>query len=203
MSEIICITNRLLCYEPIIDRIKAVVSAHPDRVILREKDLNEYEYKRLAEELTALCSEKNVQITLHSYHRTAYELGVKSIHMPIHLLKNMTAEEKSFFEEIGTSCHSVEDALQAQRLGASYIIAGHIFETDCKAGLPGRGLEFIYKVKKSVGIPVYAIGGISAENASDVISAGADGICIMSGFMKSNDPSGFVSALREVKQNNE
>ena len=98
------------------------------------------------------------------------------------------------------SCHSKEDAEEAEKLGASYITAGHIFDTSCKAGLPGRGLDFLNEVKSSVSIPVYAIGGISADNAGNVINAGADGICIMSGFMKCSDPERLISKLREVME---
>ena len=202
MSEIICITNRALCDEHFTEKMKTVISAHPDRIILREKDMSESGYKELAGKLAAFCLEHNVRYTLHTFYRTAREMNIKSIHLPLHILRSMTDEDKSFFEEIGTSCHSTEDALQAQELGAAYIIAGHIFETDCKAGLPGRGLEFLRKVKNSVSIPVYAVGGISAENAAEVISAGADGICIMSGFMKCIEPSRLISELREAEQKN-
>ena len=55
-------------------------------------------------------------------------------------------DAKAYFEEIGVSCHSLEDALEAQQLGATYLTAGHIFETDCKKGLPGRGLDFLTSV---------------------------------------------------------
>ena len=61
--------------------------------------------------------------------------------------------------------------------------AGHVFETDCKKGLPGRGLAFVQEVVQAVDIPVYGIGGICAANAPDVVRAGASGVCVMSGFM--------------------
>jgi thiamine-phosphate pyrophosphorylase len=94
---------------------------------------------------------------------------------------------------IGVSCHSVEDSLEAKALGAGYITAGHVFATDCKKGLPPRGLDFLREVCQSVDIPVYAIGGISPENFSQVMEAGASGACVMSGFMKSAQPKELMS----------
>ena len=90
------------------------------------------------------------------------------------------------FDIVGTSVHSVEDALEAQRLGADYVTAGHIYETDCKKGLPPRGLEFLKNVCDSVDIPVYGIGGIkiNEEQIEEVKKCGASGGCIMSGMMR-------------------
>jgi thiamine-phosphate pyrophosphorylase len=84
---------------------------------------------------------------------------------------------------IGASCHSVEEALEAENLHCSYITAGHIFSTDCKKGVAPRGLNFLSDVCNNVSIPVYAIGGINQSNMKAVQNAGANGVCIMSGFM--------------------
>ena len=114
------------------------------------------------------------------------------------ILRDMSADDKAQFDAIGTSCHSVEDAIEAQALGAGYIIAGHIFETECKKGLAGRGTDFLKEICNTVKLPVYAIGGISADNAAECIKAGADGICLMSSFMQAEDVSEFMDRLRGV-----
>lgn len=88
------------------------------------------------------------------------------------------------FSCIGASVHSVEDALAAQKAGATYLTAGHIFDTDCKKGLPGRGLAFLKDVCQATALPVYAIGGVTPENLPDVMAAGAAGGCMMSLAMK-------------------
>ena len=82
--------------------------------------------------------------------------------------------------------HSVEDARRAGQLGASYLIAGHIFATGCKPGIPPRGLAFLQEVCRAASVPVYAIGGISldSEQMQSVLSCGAAGVCIMSGMMR-------------------
>ena len=84
------------------------------------------------------------------------------------------------------------------KLGCSYITAGHIFATDCKRGLPGRGPEFLAEVCRTVDIPVYGIGGISPENIREVRAAGAAGACLMSSLMTAEDVPALMKAM-EVK----
>ena len=182
------ISNRHLCSKE--KYIKTIVEAAKNNVeylILREKDLSEEAYTILAEKVMHICEKYSVPCILHSFAKAAMALNVKAIHMPLPLLRKMTPQEKNHFEIIGASCHSLEEAKEAERLGCTYITAGHIFLTDCKKGLPGRGLTFLQNICENVSIPVYAIGGISNENINDVRQTGAAGACIMSGFMKCNN----------------
>ena len=87
-------------------------------------------------------------------------------------------------KRIGTSIHSVEDAVFAESHGADYITAGHIFTTDCKKGLPGRGVDWLKSICNAVSIPVYAIGGISDANVSLLSNCNIAGYCMMSASMK-------------------
>jgi len=85
---------------------------------------------------------------------------------------------------VWVSVHSLQEAIRAEESSANAILAGHIYETDCKKGLPGRGLEFLTSIIEQVDIPVYAIGGIDQFNIEEVASAGASGACQMSYYMK-------------------
>lgn len=184
MSDLICITNRKLCSNNFSDQIEMIASAHPKAIVLREKDLSEKEYEQLARQVMQICQKHGTQCILHSFSNVATTLGATAVHMPLPLLQKMTPQEKSHFQIIGASCHSLEEAKEAQDLGCTYITAGHIFLTDCKKGLPGRGLPFLEEICKTVRIPVYAIGGISSQNIESVRKTGAAGACIMSGFMR-------------------
>lgn len=184
MSDLICITNRKLCSNNFSDQIEMIASAHPKAIVLREKDLSEKEYEQLARQVMQICQKHGTQCILHSFSNVAIALGAVAVHMPLPLLQKMTPQEKSHFQIIGASCHSLEEAKEAQDLGCTYITAGHIFLTDCKKGLPGRGLPFLEEICKAVRIPVYAIGGISSQNIESVRKTGAAGACIMSGFMR-------------------
>ena len=85
--------------------------------------------------------------------------------------------------------------MEAQTLGCTYITAGHVFATDCKKGLPGRGVEFLERVCAAVEIPVCGIGGIDSDNIALVRNAGAKGACLMSSLMKTADVAGLLKAM--------
>lgn len=184
MYKTICITNRHLVQGDYFKQIEKAAAQNPDALILREKDLSENEYTDIAENIIKICSQYDVRCILHTFENAAVNLGVSDIHMPLRQLVSMTDEQKKFFDNIGASTHSVEDAILAEKNGASYITAGHVFATDCKKGVPPRGLDFLEAVCKAVSIPVYAIGGIHKNNAMDCIKAGAAGVCMMSEFMQ-------------------
>lgn len=194
-SDIICITNRRLCNGDFLERLEGIAAAKPRAVILREKDLSPEAYRALAAQAMAICERHGVKCILHSFADVAAELGAEAVHLPLPVLRRLRDGEKSRFLYIGASCHSVEDALEAQQLGCSYITAGHVFDTDCKRGLPGRGLDFLRRVCAAVDIPVYAIGGVSVENVAAVRSAGAAGACVMSGAMRCDDPEKYLHSF--------
>ena len=195
MSDILCVTNRKLCREDFLTRIERIAACHPERIILREKDMNPEDYKELASAVMEICERHGVKCILHSFPDVAISLQANAIHLPLHLLRELSQEQKTHFEVLGASCHSVEDALEAQALGCTYITAGHVFETDCKKGLPGRGLDFLRNVCAAVDIPVYGIGGIDADNIALVRNAGANGACLMSSLMAAEDVTGLLKAM--------
>lgn len=181
----ICVTNRTLCRDDFLTRIDHIAKKGvADAILLREKDLTEREYLELAEKVLSICKSHNRRCILHTYYKAAKELGCKEIHLPLPLLQKMREEgAKQWFTTVGTSVHSLKQANLAMHLQADYMTAGHIFETDCKKGLPGRGLSFLSKVVCKSEVPVYGIGGISADNAGQIMETGAAGVCIISGFM--------------------
>lgn len=191
MSDIVCVTARKLCAADFFEQLEFIAEARPKFIILREKDLSEEGYAALAERAAEICRNKT-ELVLHYYWKAAIALGAGGIHLPLDVFRTLSDTDKKHFIRIGVSCHSVEDAVEARKLGADYITAGHVFATDCKKGLAPRGLDFLRNVCYSVDIPVYAIGGISPDNIIQVRDCGAAGACVMSGFMRCSDPSAFI-----------
>ena len=174
-------TARNLCPRPLWEQILRIRQAGIRRVILREKDLSADAYTALAERVLRACAENGVTLMLHSYPEAARKLGVGLLHMPLPLLTPALCAE---FETVGTSVHSAEQLRQAEMLGADYVTAGHIYATDCKKGLPPRGIAFLREICTASALPVYAIGGISEEKLPEIAQSGAAGACIMSGAMR-------------------
>lgn len=175
----ICITNRHLCTADFYETVRKACET-ADMIILREKDLPEDEYRRLALEIKQICTEMNTDFCINKYIKTAEGTGCDALQLSYSDFMNLPRK----FCRTGVSVHSTEEAVNAFRKGADYLIAGHIFSTDCKKGVPPRGLKFLTDIVSNVEIPVYGIGGITAENEKSVLECGAAGVCIMSGYMK-------------------
>ena len=174
------ITDRHNCNGDFLTRIAYLASLRPHGIILREKDLQEDEYLELAKKVLPLCRTHDAHCILHSFVNVARRLECHSIHLPMESLRRLSCEERGFFSTLGASCHSVEEAIEAENLGCTYVTAGHVFPTKCKDGVPPRGLDFLRNVCHAVRIPVYALGGMTEENRPLALSAGAAGVAVMS-----------------------
>jgi len=157
MKEI-AVTNRRLCPGDFLAQIAKIAARDPWAILLREKDLDILEYTLLASQIKKICGD--VPLIAHTYQVEGLQF-----HPPF------------------ASIHSIEEAKIAQERGARFVIAGHVFETQSKPGLLPRGLDFLRGVCESVRIPVFAIGGITEQNARQCIEAGALGVCRMSYWM--------------------
>lgn len=192
LNRLVCITNRHL-FEHIeteggqpsfLARLERIAAAHPAAIVLREKDMEEGDYEALAREVQAICRRHQVPFIAHTYARVAAQLGAGALHLPLPLLRRLRESREALPAHLGTSCHSLEDVREAERLGCSYLIAGHIYATTCKPGLPPRGLAFLHEVTAAAHLPVYAIGGITPARLKEVREAGAAGGCAMSSLMR-------------------
>ncbi|MGN0666391.1 MAG: thiamine phosphate synthase [Huintestinicola sp.] len=195
--KVICITSRALRKDDFLAQIIKICAGGADRIILREKDMDEYAYEALAAEMIKLCRIYGTRFITHTHVRASLELGVKNIHMSYaQFMSDLAAAEQ--FESVGVSVHSAAEARAASRCGAEYLIAGHIFPTDCKKDIPPRGIGFLQEICENASVPVYAIGGITPENAPLVKAAGAEGICVMSSIMTAEKPSSLISEFKSI-----
>lgn len=100
---------------------------------------------------------------------------------------------------IGASVGSVATAVSAREEGADYVALSPTFATGSKddAG-PGHGLATLSAVRAAVPLPLVAIGGITAENVSEVIAAGADGVAVISAVVGKDDVTAAARDLRSL-----
>ena len=195
------ISNRKLCENENLEKqIEKIFSAYERKIILenfeivsltlREKDLNKNEYLKLIEEIYPICQKYKINLILHQNYDLNLDdkYKIDGIHLSYNIFKslneNIKAELIKKYKRIGVSIHSLDEAKEVENLGASYIVAGHIFETDCKKGLEPRGLKFVEDLSSTLSIPIFAIGGIDEKNSQSVIDRGAFSVCMMSSIMK-------------------
>lgn len=195
------ISNRKLCENENLEKqIQKIFSAYEKKIILknfeivaltlREKDLDKNEYLKLIEKVYPICQKYKINLILHQNYDLNLDdkYNIEGIHLSYNIFKslneNIKAELIKKYKRIGVSIHSLNEAKEAESLGASYVVAGHIFETDCKKSLEPRGLKFIEDLSSTLTIPIFAIGGIDEKNSLSVIDSGAFGVCMMSSIMK-------------------
>jgi len=191
MSDIICVTSRVLCTENFLLRIHRIAEAQPRQIILREPDLPFEEYKALAYAVLPICCKYGVPLVLSRHDSLARQL-----HLPMQLRYAEAASADVCLKGNGVSVHSVEETKIVCKRHPAHLIAGHIWETDCKKGMTGRGIQFLRHIVQSAnGCPVFAIGGITPIRMPAVRESGAAGACVMSALMTCKEPAALLSSL--------
>ncbi|HAT4351713.1 thiamine phosphate synthase [Clostridium perfringens] len=153
-------------------------------IILREKDLSTEELIEVYIKIRDLVPEET-NIIINSNIEAARILKEKFIHLSFNDFKRNLEEVKSL--EVGVSVHSILEAIEADRLGASYILVSPIFETQCKKDVTPKGINFIKEIKEKVNCKVIALGGINEHNFKEVLGAGAGDFACMSLLFMSNN----------------
>lgn len=193
-GEIFIVTNRKLIKEgSLSELLEKAANAGLDAVILREKDLSTQELTTLALDIKKVLNEK-VALIINGDYEAAINVQAEGMHFSYDAFMKFNLD----YEGIkGVSIHSKDEAVSAERKGATYVLAGHIFNTSCKPGIEGRGVEFLNDICNSLTIPVIAIGGINEDNIQQVMRCGACGIAIMSTAMESNNVEEYIKKLKE------
>lgn len=181
-KEIIAVTNRQICHGDLLQQIERLATSGVAAIILREKDLSTSAYLELAQQCQQCLQGSEVSLLLNRPD-VARQLSVQALQLsfPVFAQQHDALQD---FTKVLVSVHAVEEAVQAAQWGADGLIAGHIFTTDCKKGVPPRGLDFLEQVCAAVNIPVYAIGGITEQTFPLIQQSSAVGACVMSQAMQ-------------------
>lgn len=193
------ITDRTLAIKGIIAEIIEALEGGIRFIQLREKDLGGKDLLSLAREIRELTFEFGAKLIINGRIDIAALSAADGVHLG-HLSVSPTEARRLVGAErlIGVSTHNIEEAKKAQTEGADFITFGPVFHTPSKApfGEP-VGTDKLREVKKAVSIPVYALGGIKKKNIKEVVSAGADGISVISAIIGTDDVKGSAESLIE------
>jgi len=185
----------------LLDTIARAAAAGVDAIQIREKDLS----GRALFELTqaALARASHSKILVNDRLDVALAAGASGVHLggesvgvsEVARLRAAGRVPSDF--SIGRSCHSLADALDAQRDGADYVFFGPVFATPSKAQFgPPQGIEALAAVCRDARIPVVAIGGITLDSAASCIAAGAAGVAAIRLFQETDNLQAVMRALK-------
>lgn len=150
-----------------------------------------------ASRIREACRASGVTFLVNDRVDVALAVGADGVHlgkqdMPVHLARSLMGPDAI----IGGTARGVDDALETEREGASYVGLGPVFATSTKnVGHEPIGIETVREVTSRLSIPVIAIAGISLSNAQTVIAAGAWGVAVIGAVALADDP---VAATREL-----
>jgi thiamine-phosphate pyrophosphorylase len=180
------------------DKIRLTAAAGADWVQVREKDLSAMELLALVKQAVAAG---NANVVVNERLDVALAAGAAGLHLG---RESATVSEavrwcragnapSEFL--IGVSCHSLQEAREAEAAGASYVFFGPVFDTPSKHafGAP-QGIARLAEVCRQMRIPVIAIGGLDEKNATECVRAGASGIAAIRLFQETAN----LEALQDI-----
>jgi thiamine-phosphate pyrophosphorylase len=165
--------------ERLLAKIAECAAAGVDYIQLREKDLTAHELHRLAEEaMSRIPASSRTCLLINSRVDVALASGAHGVHLPANGLS--PADARSIFKKAGkrdaivaASTHSLQEVSEAREQGADFVVFGPVFEKN--AQVTTDGLQRLQEACR-VSIPVFALGGVTQENARQCLEAGATGI---------------------------
>jgi thiamine-phosphate pyrophosphorylase len=169
------ITDRKQAARDLMQHVREAIAQGVDYVQLREKDLNAREQLHLLREILAAAEGTSTRVLINARADLALAARAHGVHLPSN--SPSPREFRKLLDPratIAVSCHSLEDVQQAEQQGANFVVLSPIYASPGK-GEP-IGLTALEQVTSKVAIPVFALGGVTWENAPDCLRAGAAGI---------------------------
>ena len=196
---LLLITDRKQARQPLADILGAAFAAGCRWASVREKDLPVADQIALARSLLPIARQFSARLTLHGDAAIAQGAGVDGVHLAAGGCAAATRTMLGSEALIGLSVHTPAEAASA--FAADYIVAGPAYETASKPGYgPALSAAGISAIAKRSSVPVIAVGGIAANNLSEIMKAGPAGVAVMGGIMRADDPAaemrGLLAALR-------
>lgn len=169
--------------------LDAILAGGGRLVQLREKTMSLADLFPLAQRLVRRCREVGAWLIVNDRADLALACDAHGLHVG---QDDLPAREARRILKpgmvLGVSTHDPAQARRAVADGADYVAVGSIFPTTTKAGFQLVGPELIRRVRPDVSAPLVGIGGITAENASTVLDAGADAVAVISALCAAPEP---------------
>ena len=179
--------------------LHAALNGGADIVQLREKELGREEIERSAQTFRRLCDTYSALFVVNDDPYLAQSCDADGVHVGQDDIAAAKAREILGPEAIvGLSTHSEQQLAASAEQPVDYVSVGPVWETPTKAGRPGVGLGLVEHAASNAPHPFFAIGGIDAANAAEVVAAGARRLGVVRAIRDAGDPAAVAAALRRA-----
>lgn len=189
--------DQLLPEGEILTVVESALEAGLGILQYRSKQGSAAQKTAVARQLLMLCQSHNIPLIINDDVGLCQTIGADGVHLG--------QEDSSIADArrtlgptaiIGITCHDdISRAEQAQQASANYVAFGRFFPSQTKPTAPPASIEVLTQAKKSLNIPIVAIGGINAENGRQLVDAGADMLAVIHSIFGAKDVADNVSKL--------
>lgn len=179
--------------------LRAALDGGVDIVQLREKKLPRREIETSAQTFRRLCDTHTALFIVNDDPDLARACNADGVHVGQD--DSSVADARAILGSeaiVGLSTHSKAQIEGSASAEVDYVSVGPIWETPTKQGRPAVGLDLIRHAATAVPRPFFAIGGIDASNAPEVVDAGAQRICVVRAIRDAEDPTAAAEELRNA-----
>ena len=188
-----------LCRRPWREVLRGILAGGAAAVQVREKEMPDAARLQRAREIVAAAHEAGALATVNDRPDLAVLAAADGVHGGQDDLAAQEARRIAGPDRIvGVSTHSLAQALAAAEAGADYIGCGPMFQSTTKPQEVIPGPALCAEVTRQVGLPVMAIGGITAATAPQVLAAGARWVAAATTVCAADDPEAETRRLVEI-----
>ncbi|MBI5816351.1 MAG: thiamine phosphate synthase [Nitrospinae bacterium] len=201
--DIYPVTGRELCPQISDEQVIAALARGGAKIVqLREKKLTVRQFYELAMLYRRETRKHGMLLIINDRADIAAAVEADGVHLgqddlPISAARKLLGPDAI----IGGSSHSVAEALEVQKQGATYVNIGPLFPTPTKPGMEAVGLDPVREAARSLSIPFTVMGGINQENIAQVAAAGAKRIGVVSAIFAAKDIAQATLGLRNIMAN--
>jgi thiamine-phosphate pyrophosphorylase len=179
--------------------LPAAIAGGVEIVQLREKEMPDEELVVVANAARALCERSGALLIVNDRPLVAVEAGADGVHvgqddMAVSEVRALVGPDML----IGLSTHAPNEIDAVDPGLVDYIGVGPVHATPTKPGRAGVGVELVRYAAAHAPVPFFAIGGLDAQNASEVLDAGASRVCVLRAISCAEDPEHAARELREL-----
>lgn len=194
--------RRLMSSGTIEEAVTLAIEGGASVVQLREKDCSSREFYELALRVKEITAPRNVPLIINDRIDICLAANADGVHLgqkdlPCREARKILGSDKI----IGVSAALPEEARQAQTDGADYLGVGAVFATGTKSDTRPVTPEIIREIRAAVTIPFVVIGGVNAENITQLYGLGINGAAVVSAVIAQNDIAAAAQAMRSAAEN--